>query len=407
MIQTLSRLFRLNLSNILESGIWLTAYQTIVTISLFISSVAFANLLTPDSYGQYKYIMTIASIMSSLAPLGLATGVTKYTSEKFDGSFPLAVKKNLLLSGLFVLGNILVSTYYLYNENQIIGWSILGIGLIYPFIHSVNMYSAFLVGKKKIKEFSIYTGLSVFIVSMFMTISIVYIKNIIALVYINSFVTLLINYYLYKRTIKYIENENVPNQSEFTSYGLHQSGISLLSTISSQLDKVLVFQQIGSAPLALYSLATAIPDRIQSFFKSSTNIILPKFAEKSIREIKNNVIRQMFIFAIISLIGTIVYIISAPYIYKILFKQYSDTVLYSQVLALGIFTITSIIPLSALRVKNKNKELYIHTIITNVGQTFLNVLGIFYGIWGIVFAQILGGILSLVVSTILLFKTHD
>src|ERR1019366_9423325 len=70
----------------------------------------------------------------------------------------------------------------------------------------------------------------------------------------------------YRHTLRTYKPSTEPTP-ELMRYGAHLSIIGVFSTIAAQIDSVLTFHFLGPAVLAIYSFATAIPDRISAFFK--------------------------------------------------------------------------------------------------------------------------------------------
>ena len=55
-----------------RGGFWLTLGQVISSLSAFLLAIAFANLLPKETYGEYKYILSIASILAIPTLTGMA-----------------------------------------------------------------------------------------------------------------------------------------------------------------------------------------------------------------------------------------------------------------------------------------------------------------------------------------------
>ena len=55
-----------------HGGFWLSFGQIISSLSSFLLAIAFANLLPKETYGNYKYILSIASILPKTDPYARA-----------------------------------------------------------------------------------------------------------------------------------------------------------------------------------------------------------------------------------------------------------------------------------------------------------------------------------------------
>ena len=68
-----------------KNGFWLVLAKLIVTLSSFLTAVAFANLLTPELYGNYKYIITLVGFLSIFTLKGLHTALSQAVTRGLEG----------------------------------------------------------------------------------------------------------------------------------------------------------------------------------------------------------------------------------------------------------------------------------------------------------------------------------
>ena len=177
-----------------------------------------------------------------------------------------------------------------------------------------------------------------------------------------------------------------------------------------QLDSVFVFHYLGATDLAIYSFATAIPERLSSFFKFIPNAALPKFAVKSDEEIKRSILAKTSIGIVAGIIIAAIYIALARLFFALFFPTYMAAVPYSQVYGLVIITSIGAVFPAALAAKRRIKSLYIFSVAMPVIQLVLQFVGIFYfALWGLIVAKVLFwfiyGILALIL--LLLEKSED
>jgi O-antigen/teichoic acid export membrane protein len=384
-----------------KGGFWAVSSQLAVSLTSFLLAIAFAHFISKDAYGEYKYVLSLASILSTLTLTGLATSVQHSTIRGFDGSLRYAFWQNIRWSTLFFLSSFAISVYYFVNQNTFLGGAFLIAGSLSPFFVSTNLYSQFLVAKKDFKRNAIYFNMIgnvlpsiCLIVTMFLTSKSLYL----ILVYFAS--NTLVGIILYLRVI----NIYKPNNSidpEMMGYGKHLSFINILNNVASNIDQVLVFHYIGAAQLAIYNFATAIPNQIKGPVKSLSDLIFPKFTERSDVEIKKgmkNKFLQLFIF---SLLIIVVYIVVAPYIYQIFFPKYSESVFYSQIFSISLLWIVFVPTNTYLGAKRKIKEQYLANVSISIVQIFFVIIGvIFGGLIGLIVARILGRIAWGVINTI-------
>ena len=372
-----------------KGGSWLTGGQIISSICSFLLAIAFANLLPKETYGSYKYILSIAGLLAIPTLSGINTAIIQSIARGYEGSFIKGLKTKIRWGLLGGLASLILSSYYYFNDNITLTFAFLITGIFIPFMDSFNIYGALLIGKKKFKISTIY-NIIIKILSFIIIISVLFITNNIFLIIFTYFLsnTLLRLLFLFITIKKFKLNKE--KDSETISYGKHLSLIDIISIIASQLDKILIFHYLGAIELAIYAFAVAIPEQIKSLLKNISILALPKFSEKSIEEIKKTIFKKMAWMSLFIALGTVFYIIAAPYIYKLFFPQYIESVFYSQIFSISLITAIAILPTSALQAKMAKKELYQLNIYSPLIQIILLFFFIyFYGLLGIILARVI------------------
>ena len=188
-------------------------------------------------------------------------------------------------------------------------------------------------------------------------------------------------------------------------YGFHLSIMGILSAIADKVDSIAVFTLLGPAQLATYTYAIAMPEQIKGFTKNIVPLAMPKFAQRSISEIKRGIWRRILVLGVGLITVIALYIFFAPFIFRIFFPVYLGSVYYSQVYALSlIFTLST--PLIAIfQGHKKMKELYISS---NIGSMVLIIvlplLTYFWGIPGALVSIICSRFINMIVTCYLFFK---
>jgi hypothetical protein len=152
----LETLFKTDIRYIISNGFWLGINQTISTGTAFLLSIAFANLIMPETLGTYKYILSITSILLIPTLSGMDSAITQSVAKGFDGSMHLGFTTKTKWGGISFLLSLAVSIYYYISGNQTLSLAFLIISTFLPFIESFDLYGAFLNGKKLFKEFTIF-----------------------------------------------------------------------------------------------------------------------------------------------------------------------------------------------------------------------------------------------------------
>ena len=117
-----------------RGGFWLTAGQMFSSLSAFLLSIAFANLLPKETYGTYKYVLSIASILSIPTLSGMTTSLAQAIASGSDGSFIPAVKARIKWGLLGALASLILASYYFYQADTTLTISFLMAAVFLPFM---------------------------------------------------------------------------------------------------------------------------------------------------------------------------------------------------------------------------------------------------------------------------------
>ncbi len=371
-----------------SGGFWLAVGQGGAILFSLALAVAFGHLATQDAYGNYKYVLTIASLLGILSLSGLSTGITQSASLGYDASLSQGFRLNLRWSVGLVIASLTGAAYYfLIAHNEYLGLSLCIIAFFTPFLNGFSLYDSFLIGKKRFKEGTLYYLAENGFLTLCLIVVIFIEARAIFLVLAYFFLSTLANAFFYRVTLRKAENKN--EDSNLLKYSGHISVMNIIGAVADKIDSIAVFSFLGPAQFGIYAFAIAIPEQIKGAFKSIVPISMPKFAERSIKEIKQTLWKRIFFLMLVLLVFLLIYVALVPLIFSILFPVYMDSVPYSQVYALSIIFIACTAPIvSVLQAHKKTKELYI---MTNASSALLvvllPVLTFMYGIWGALITQ--------------------
>lgn len=386
-----------------KGGFWLTLGQIVSMAIAFFSAWAFANLLDPATYGNYKYILSLTSILAIFSLDGIRTAVTQATARGLEGSFYTGFRIKLKWGTLGSLAALAIAVYYYLQGNSLFPVALVIAAIFSPLMYASQIYSAFLVGKKL---FSVQVNYSVAnqIVSAIATIIALFLtKNLFWLIGVYFFTNALLDYFFYFLT----KTKFHPNREEDVkslSYAKHLSLMSVINYIGTYLDKILLFNFMGPAQLAIYSFAILIPEQIKTITGNLNTLALPKLAPKSPDEIKKNMAQKTWKLAILTVTIILLYMLIAPYFFKIFFPQYLGSVAYSQVFMLTLLAFPASLMGTAFSAKMMKKELYLLRFVALSRIILFSVLIPLFGIWGAIWAEIGGEIISLSLTSVLFYR---
>jgi O-antigen/teichoic acid export membrane protein len=143
---------------------------------------------------------------------------------------------------------------------------------------------------------------------------------------------------------------------------------------------------LGAVPVAIYAFALEPPTKIKDLFKSLGDLALPKFSERPIEDIKKMMWSKLFKIEIVAAGIVALYILIAPTVYGLLFPNYLEAVIYSQVLVVtSLFIFPSLLLHTALLAKMEKNKLYFYRIgLPIINITLILVLLPAFGLWGAV-----------------------
>jgi len=388
-----------------KGGFWLTLGNVVSALSGFLLSITFANLLPKEIFGEYKYLLSITALLSITTLQGMSAAITKAIAQGQEGTFFLALKEKTKwgVSGALISLTI-AGYYYFYNNQPPLAISFLIIAVFMPFMDTFSLFNHYLNGKKNFKDLAIYN----------IIIQIIAVGTMIAtLLLTNKLYLIIASYFLSNTLMRLIFIiaiiKKIPagakEDPEMIKYGKHLSFLNILTPIIKQIDQIIIFNFIGTAALATYSLAIAPIKEIQALIKNIDPLSLPKLAQKDFSDIQKTLPKKMIKLFFIILLGVIIYIIFIPFLFKIFYPRYLDAILYSRYLALNLLFYPFILLNTAFVAHAKQKEIYISTISSSILYLItLFLLTYFYGLRGVVANVLLNSLFGTIISLILFKK---
>ena len=376
------KIFKTDLIYLAKGGAWLTFAQMIATFSGLFVTVVFANLLTEETFGTYKFVLSLSGVVAIFSLTGMGSAITRAVSRGNEGILKQALKLSLKWSLLMIVISLGLALYYFLQGNNILALSMVFVSIFAPLIQSFSLYISFINGKKDFKTRSFF-NLSFSIIPTTILITTVLITQdpliIIFMFFLSRAFIHIVHYYITVKKYK-------PNTKEdkcSIGYGKHLSFMNILGGLAFQLDKILVFHYLGAAQLALYAIALAPPQQLRYLNKMIGTMSLPRFSQRAVGTLQKNMARKALLLLGLTSIVVVLYILSAPFIYALFFPKYIDAVIYSQVFSLIMLFFPSVLFQQALIAHMQKKQLYIL-------QTFIPILKILlllfllplFGIWG-------------------------
>ncbi len=372
-----------------KSGFWVSFGHVVAICSGLFVSLAFANLFPKESFGTYKFIVSITGLLGIFSLTGLGTSIVQSVARGFGGALRQGFRLNLKWSIGIFLGGLIFSTYYYINGNELLSFSFLLAGILTPFTNSAALYGAYLLGKKDFRRNSFYNSVRNLVPAIALIITLLLTQNLAVIITVYFLFAALVPLLLYYRAAR-IHRTNGERDPGLIPFSKHLSLMEIIGTIASQLDKILIFHYLGAAPLAIYAFAIAPVEQLQGGKKIFSTMIQPKMNERSFEELQRSSPRKSLLLIIYALCLALLWVIMAPYFYKFLFPQYLDSVVYSQIYSFTLLAVSGTMFNEILVAHKKTKELYLHRTVAPILQIllFLALLPRF-GLMGLVVTHVL------------------
>jgi O-antigen/teichoic acid export membrane protein len=384
-----------------SGNFWLTTSRVVSIVSGLVLTVAFANLIPPEVFGTYKYVIALLGIFGAFSLNSLGTSVVRTVAQGNKDIIRPLFWKSVTWSIPASLAAGIGSLYYYINGNNELGLALVLIMVTNPFFNSFVVYKSLFVGSGDFKAMALYTIPRTLLSVAVMVAVLVVQKDIYSILLAYFISSLLLGWWMYTATLrKYkvasgpLSDETKGKVEETMKYGKDLSALGIIVQVMSYADQFILWHFVGPLQLAIYSFAQAPVREIRNFSENFFPIIFPKYATKSMEDVKKSMglrIGQMFL---VSLFICIAYIIAAPFIFKLLFPKYITSVLASQVLALAILFQPKGLIETLITAHGDIKKKYATTILSNISRIIL--LGILIPVYGFI-----GGAIAITLSELI------
>jgi|TARA_B110000438_G_scaffold258093_1_gene266575 O-antigen/teichoic acid export membrane protein len=332
-----------------------------------------ASLISPETYGELHYFLSIAAVVSYLTLIGSQNTITVYVAKKIQ----IQSTFNFLSLISAIVGFLIL---FLIFERVDIGLLVIG--------YTVNnLVIGELFGKKEYKSYFKYILIQkittpIFGISFFLGFGIEGVIYGLALTYtafyfriIKVFKEVKIDFLLLRKRKGFIVNNYF---------------IALTGTLHGQIDKLIVMPILGSAILGNYSLSLQIINILMIVTSILFKYMVPEEASgKNIKQIRK-------ILIINSMGLTLIGLFVVPEILPIVFPEYSESIDAIKIMSLGIIPMSVVqIYTSKFLALEKSKFIMISIVVFLTALTpSMIIFGDWYGVSGIAMAFVISTIIQ-------------
>ena len=382
----------------------MTTSKVLSMLITFISSVAFANLLPESTYGTYRYILSIAGLLSLSTLQGMNVAMTQAIAKGENVSYQETLNTQIKWGVIGMVIALIGSGYYFLAGDEILSMAFLAIALFIPFKDPFHLYTGILQGQKKFNILARDEVVTRALTMILVVALIFYTKNILLIVIAYLASTTILRFIFLKLAVRKEPSLNQTN-SDMLSYGKHISANRFITTFATQIDKILLFQNVGAAALATYYLAFMPFKQSQGFLNSLAMLALPKFSSNSAKNLKKTLPKKILKTYLLIIPAVILYIVLAPYLFGWFYPKYMDAVLISQILMLQLLLFPTALLKDALVSQRHVKKLYVSSTFYAVMRiTLVVILVPMYGMYGALAAVISTNVVANLMTVYLFYR---
>ncbi len=369
-IDKLENLLGINLRYIFRGGSYLlSSYSISIVLRLFLS-IALARFLTKQVYGQYNFIFSIIGVITIFALPGMASATIRAIVRGYEGTYLKIIKTKIkyALIGFFILSCIII--YFIFKNDLHLAKYLLIATIFFIPQYCLVEYTNFFIGKKYFKKVAIFDIITVIIYTT-LTIAVAYLTKDLFWIILTLTGSISISYFIFFLiSLKYKKNNQT--KKGLIKYGKHLTLIEAIPLIGVHVDKLIITYFMGFEALAIYAIASIIPQQMRGVIKSIIPIFSPKFSELNQEEVYPKIRKKLLYLIILSIIFGLVMIILTPFLIPPIWGQkYIGSIYYAQLLIIAVaIAIPTIVLMNLLRSQKKKKEI----LKINIFITFLKII---------------------------------
>lgn len=376
-----------DLEYVTKGGFWWAINRGGVFLLSLAVMYAFSRWETKEIFGQYNYVLSIAAILSILTLPGINTALVRAVAKGYEKTVFLAARARVLGGFLASAVGFSIAAWYLVHSRVDLA-IVFGLAALFmPLNGTLNQISFYYwEGKKRFDKSALYTIAFRLFLSAALITAVVNTDSLATIVGAYFISIAAISPVLFALTARKV-NKKSRVEKEAIPFGKHLSVMRAAEIVGSYIDKVLLWQIVGPVQLAIYSFAQLPVSRMYQALPIQ-QLALPKMSERKVgqKSVFKYFSAALFLSALLA--GGLILI--APWIYGTFFSQYAASVPLFQVLVIGVVFSPFILLRTQFVARMNNRALYVTRVVPPVTKiVLLALLGLLYGVWGVVAAVLM------------------
>ena len=386
-----------------KGSFWMISKQFFLSIVAFGMAIAFAKLIPKETYGFYKYAISIATMLAITTMSGINTALVRSVARGHEGSVISAlyerIKWGLVGSGI-AFGLV---AYYGWQSNVMLAIIFVIIAVFLPFKSSFSVYQAYWQGKQRFDIFAKFTVFQEVLANVPMLITLFLNKNVLVIILVYFFSQTLASAFFFILTI--LQRKNHSHDMDMIPYGKHISLSGALFFIANNMTDLVIWHMLGPVSVAIFAFATRPPNELRRLFTEAFPIALPKFSQSSKEVIQQTLLKKIGNMYLLLIPCMSFYLFIAPWIFRVFFPEYQEAIYYSQLYSLSILFAPLSLMGTIFQGLGRTKEIYISSMLAPLLLIIaLLILTPLYGLTGVVLAILCELFLQFTISLVLFKK---
>jgi O-antigen/teichoic acid export membrane protein len=155
----LHKLFRKEFRYVTKNGLLLLIGNGATAITALALGYVYANYLPKDTFGQYKYLLSLVSLLGAFSLSGLVVALARSAAQGNAAELRHVFRVYLLSHGPMAVATLGIAGYYYVNGNLVYAAALGMAALAQPIINSAVLCLPFLQAKERYARASLYTVL--------------------------------------------------------------------------------------------------------------------------------------------------------------------------------------------------------------------------------------------------------
>lgn len=400
--------FNIDAKYFVHGGFWLASAQGMTILASLLSTIFLTRYLSEHNFGVYRYIVSVGAFLTSFSLTGIPQSIFQATLKHIQGFYHKSTILTLRYSLGIVTAGFGTAIYYYLQGNTTLALGTLFVAILTPWSLLLQNAQAYLLGKRNFHAANYLQTIKSFFVAGTTIVALWFSTNILFLIaiYLISQMLASVVAHILLRPKDEVLTEYEEAEKLF-QFARHTTIRNIIIGISARIDNILVFQHLGSANLALFTIANLIPDQIKGSLKHLVTLLIPKFSHyNTLPEIRRHLPFRSLQVGIVLIFITIATITLAPFVITTFFPKYISAIFYTQLLALGLPASLYQVPFAMMQAHTQEKALYTYHLYTAIFQIASTIIGIFFfGFFGAIGARIATQYIQLAVSWYTIYRS--